>query len=306
MSKAVHLPGTFHLAGKEVRRVGYGALRVTGYGQDGWGPPVDHDEAIAVLRRCMELGVNLIDTADSYGPEISENMIAEALHPYPDELLIATKVGLQRPGRAEWVRDLRPERIKECCEASLRRLKVEAIDLYQLHWPDPRVPYEESVGAAKELRDEGKVRFVGVGNVDCSELEIACSIVEVVSVQNRYSVVDRWSDGVLEVCERDGLGFLPWCPLGSGELGEDSASTLDAVAAAHDASRFQIALAWLLAHSPMILPIPGTSKVDHLEANVAAADIELTPDELERLDALAASVRIERTVIDPRAREPAA
>lgn len=265
--------------------MGFGAMRITGKGV--WGPPADHDESIRVLRRAVELGVNLIDTADSYGPEVSENLIAEALHPYPDDLVIATKAGLRRTGPGEWPRDLRPERIKECCDASLRRLKVDRIDLYQLHAVDPNVPYEETVGAVAELKAEGKIRNVGVCNVGRSDLETARGIVDVVSVQNRYSVVDRSSERVLEVCTEDGLGFLPWFPLGAGDLGEDAASTLDEVASAHDASRFQVAIAWLLHHSPVMLPIPGTSKVDHLEENVAAAGIELSVEDLTKLDSLA-------------------
>jgi pyridoxine 4-dehydrogenase len=239
-----------------------------------------------VLKRCLELGVNLIDTADSYGPEVSENLIAEALHPYPDDLVIATKGGLVRTGPGKWPRDLRPERIKECCEASLRRLKLDRIDLYQLHSVDPKVPYEETVGAVADLKGEGKIRHIGVCNVGRTELEMARAIVDVVSVQNQYSVVDRSSEMVLEKCEQDGLGFMPWFPLGAGDLGEEAASTLDEVATAHDASRFQIALAWLLAHSPVTLPIPGTSKVAHLEENVSAAEIELSTDELAKLDAI--------------------
>src|SRR3954466_10087643 len=223
-----HASGTFRLGELEVRRMGYGAMRITGPGI--WGPPEDPDEAIRVLKRCIELGVNLIDTADSYGPEVSENLIAEALYPYPEDLVIATKGGLRRTGPGEWPRDLRPERIKECCEASLRRLKVDRIDLYQLHAVDPNVPYEETVGAAAELKAEGKIRHVGVSNVGRSELEIARGIVDVVSVQNRYSVVDRSSEKVLRVCEEDGLGFFPWWPLGAGDLGEDAAASLDEVA----------------------------------------------------------------------------
>jgi pyridoxine 4-dehydrogenase len=269
----------------EVRRMGYGSMRLTGPGI--WGPPEDHDEAIRVLKRTIELGVNLIDTADSYGPEVAENLIAEALHPYPDDLVIATKGGLRRTGPGEWPRDLRPERIKECCEASLRRLKVDRIDLYQLHAVDPNVPYEETVGAAAELKAEGKVRHVGVCNVGRSDLETARGIVDVVSVQNRYSVVDRSSEKVLKVCEEERLGFLPWFPLGAGDLGEDAAATLDEVAAAHEASRFQVAIAWLLHHSPVMIPIPGTSKVSHLDENVAAARIKLTDEEKSKLDALA-------------------
>jgi len=265
--------------------MGYGAMRITGPGI--WGPPAVPDECIRVLKRALELGVNLIDTADSYGPEVSETLIAEALHPYPDDLAIATKGGLRRTGPGEWQRDLRPERIKECCEASLRRLKVDQIYLYQLHAVDAKVPYEETVGAAKELQDEGKIRHVGVCNVRRSDLEVARSIVDVIAVQNRYSVVDRESEGVLRVCEQDGLGFLPWFPLGAGDLGEEAAATLDEAAAANDASRFQIALAWLLHHSPVMLPIPGTSKVAHLEENIAAASIKLTDEEKAKLDALA-------------------
>jgi aryl-alcohol dehydrogenase-like predicted oxidoreductase len=281
-----HASGTFTLGDMEVRRMGYGAMRITGQGV--WGPPADHDEAIRVLKRAPELGVNLIDTADSYGPEVSENLIAEALHPYPDDLVIATKGGLVRTGPGEWPRDLRPERIKECCDASLRRLKVDRIDLYQLHAVDPNVPYEETVGAVADLKRDGKIRHVGVCNVGRTDLETARAIVDVVSVQNRYSVVDRSSEAVLEVCAREGLGFMPWFPLGAGDLGEDAASTLDEVASEHDASRFQIALAWLLAHAPVTLPIPGTSKVDHLEENVAAAGIELTADQKKKLDEIAA------------------
>jgi pyridoxine 4-dehydrogenase len=279
--------GTFQLGDKQVRRMGFGAMRITGQGV--WGPPDDHDEAIRVLKRCLELDVNLIDTADSYGPEVSENLIAEALHPYPDDLVIATKGGLRRTGPGEWPRDLRPERIKECCEASLRRLKVDQIYLYQLHAVDPNVPYEETVGAVADLQREGKILHIGVCNVGPTELEVARGIVDVVSVQNRYSVVDRSAERVLEVCERDGLGFLPWFPLGAGDLGEGAAASLDAVAEAHGASRFQVALAWLLARSPVMLPIPGTSKVAHLDENVAAAAIELSDEEYARLDSIASS-----------------
>src|SRR3954451_8334214 len=279
-------PTTFSLGGElDVRRLGFGAMRITGQGV--WGPPADHDEAIRVLRRAVDLGVNLIDTADSYGPGVSEDLIAEPLHPYPEDLLIATKGGLRRTGPDQWPRDLRPERIKECCEASLQRLKVDTIDLYQLHAVDPEVPYAETVGAAAELKAEGKIRHVGVCNVSTSDLEAARAIVDVVSVQNRYSVVDRDSEAVLEVCARDGLGFLPWFPLGAGDLGEDAAETLDEVAQAHEASRFQIALAWLLAKSPVMLPIPGTSKVAHLEENIDASAIELTPEQMGKPAAIA-------------------
>jgi pyridoxine 4-dehydrogenase len=284
MTATAQASGTFQLGDREVRRMGYGAMRITGRGI--WGPPDDHDEAIRVLKRTIELGVNLIDTADSYGPEVSENLIAEALHPYPEDLVIATKGGLRRTGPGEWPRDLRPERIKECCEGSLRRLKVDQIYLYQLHAVDPNVPYEETVGAAKELQDEGKVRHVGVCNVNVEQLAIARGVVDVISVQNHYSVVDRDAESVLEVCERDGLGFLPWFPLGAGTLPDEAAETLDTIANAHEATRFQIALAWLLHHSPVMLPIPGTSQVAHLDENVAAGAVQLTDEELANLDAI--------------------
>jgi aryl-alcohol dehydrogenase-like predicted oxidoreductase len=281
-----HASGTFTLGGDmEVRRMGFGAMRITGQGV--WGPPEDPDECKRVLRRAVELGINLIDTADSYGPEVSENLIAEALHPYPEDLVIATKGGLTRAGPGDWQRDCRPERVKKCCEDSLRRLRVDQIDLYQLHAVDSKLPYAEQVGALADLKAEGKIRHAGVCNVGRTELAEARSIVDVVSVQNRYSVVDRSAEKVLDVCTSDGLGFLPWFPLGAGDLGEDAAQTLDEVAAAHSATRFQIALAWLLAHSPVMLPIPGTSKVAHLEENTAAAGIELTAEEKAKLDALA-------------------
>src|SRR3954451_10772695 len=211
MSTTAEESGTFTLGGDmEVRRMGFGAMRVTGPGI--WGEPVDHDECIRVLKRVVELGVNLIDTADSYGPEVSENLLAEALHPYPDDLVIATKGGLTRSGPGQWQRDCRPERLKQCCEASLRRLKVDRIDLYQLHAVDPKLPYAEQIGALAELKSEGKIRHVGVCNVGRTELEEARAITDVVSVQNRYSVVDRSSELVLEKCDADGLGFLPWFP----------------------------------------------------------------------------------------------
>jgi pyridoxine 4-dehydrogenase len=285
MSATAQAAGTFTLGGDmEVRRMGFGAMRVTGPGI--MGPPIDPEECKRVLRRVVELGVNLIDTADSYGPEVSENLLAETLHPYPDDLVIATKGGLVRPGPGKWEADCRPERLKACCEASLRRLKVDRIDLYQLHTVDSKLPYAEQVGALAELKAEGKIRHVGVCNVGRTQLEEARAVVEVVSVQNRYSIVDRSSRMVLEVCERDGLGFLPWYPLGAGNLGEDAERAIGEVAAAHDATSFQVALAWLLNSSPVALPIPGTSKVDHLEDNVAAAGIELSGEELETLDAI--------------------
>jgi pyridoxine 4-dehydrogenase len=269
---------TFTIGGDlEVQRLGFGAMRITGDGI--WGPPDDPEEAKRLLRRVVEIGIDLIDTADSYGPEVSENLIAEALHPYPDGLVIATKGGLKRTGPGQWPRDARPERLKECCEASLRRLKLDRIDLYQLHSPDPKVPYEDSVGALKELQDEGKIRHVGVSNVSVEQLRQARDIVEVVTVQNRYNLEDRDSEDVLEACEAEGIGFIPWFPLATGRLAEPG-GPLDRVAREHEATPGQIALAWLLARSPVMLPIPGTSSVEHLEENVAAATIELSPDEV--------------------------
>jgi pyridoxine 4-dehydrogenase len=274
---------TFTIGGDlEVRRLGFGAMRITGDGI--WGPPDDLDEARRVLRRVVELGINLIDTADSYGPEVSENLIAETLHPYPEGLVIATKGGLRRSGPGQWPRDGRPERLKECCEASLRRLRLERIDLYQLHSPDPRVPLEDSLGALKELQDEGKIRHIGVSNVSRSELDRARAVVEVVTVQNRYNLTDRHSEEVVEACKRDGIGFIPWFPLATGDLARPG-GPLDELARRHDATPGQVALAWLLARSPVMLPIPGTGSVAHLEENTAAADLELAPDEVERLAA---------------------
>jgi pyridoxine 4-dehydrogenase len=272
---------TFTLGGDlEVRRLGYGAMRITGKGI--WGPPDDPDGAREVLRRAVELGVNLIDTADSYGPEVSENLIAEALHPYPEGLVIATKGGLRRTGPGEWPRDARPERLKECCEGSLRRLRLDRIDLYQLHAPDPQVPLEDSLGALKELQDEGKIRHIGVSNVSVDQLERARAVVDVVTVQNRFNLADRHSEHVLEVCERDGIGFIPWFPLATGDLARPG-GPLDELARAHDVTPGQLAIAWLLARSPVVLPIPGTASVQHLEENVAAVELELDPQELGQL-----------------------
>ena len=272
---------TFKIGGDlEVSRLGFGAMRVTGSGI--WGPPDDPEEAKRLLGRVVELGIDLIDTADSYGPEVSESLIAEALHPYPDGLVIATKGGLRRTGPGEWPRDARPERLKECCEASLRRLRLERNDLYQLHSPDPEVPLEDSVGALRELQQEGKIRHIGVSNVSVEELERARSEADVVTVQNRYNLADRSSEDVLEACERDGIGFIPWFPLATGDLARPG-GPLDDLAQAHDATPGQLALAWLLARSPVVLPIPGTASVEHLEENAAATGISLSLEELERL-----------------------
>jgi pyridoxine 4-dehydrogenase len=272
---------TFTIGGDlEVHRLGFGAMRITGKGI--WGPPDDPEEAKRLLRRVVELGLDLIDTADSYGPEVSENLIAEVLHPYPDGLVIATKGGLRRSGPGQWPRDARPERLKECCEGSLRRLKLDRIDLYQLHSPDPQVPYEDSVGALKELQDEGKIRHVGISNVTLDEFAQAREIVEVVTVQNRYNVEDRASEDVLDACEREGIGFIPWFPLATGRLAERG-GPLDRIAGEHDATPAQVALAWLLARSPVMLPIPGTSSVKHFEENVAATHIALSAEEVAEI-----------------------
>jgi aryl-alcohol dehydrogenase-like predicted oxidoreductase len=272
--------GTFSIGERPVRRFGFGAMRITGDGI--WGPPADRDESIAVLRRAVELGINLIDTADSYGPEVSENLIAEALYPYPDDLVIATKGGLVRPGPGVWDPDGRPEHLREACEGSLRRLKLDRIDLYQFHRPDPAVPFEESVGTLAELRKEGKIANVGLSNVTVDELRQAQAIVPIVSVQNRYNVVERKDEDVLEACAADGLGFIPWMPINRDKVAKNTA--IAAVAAAHDATPAQVALAWLLRHSPVVLPIPGTSSVAHLEENVAAAHLQLSDEEMGRLD----------------------
>jgi pyridoxine 4-dehydrogenase len=272
---------TFTIGGDlEVNRLGFGAMRITGPGI--WGPPDDPEGARSVLRRVVELGMDLIDTADSYGPDVSEELIGETLHPYPDGLVIATKGGLTRTGPGEWPRDGRPEHLKQACEGSLRRLKVDQIDLYQLHSPDDKVPYEESVGALKELQDEGKIKHIGVSNVSVDELNQARDLVEVVTVQNRYNLEDRHSEDVLEACEEANIGFIPWFPLATGRLAEQG-GPLDRVAREHDATPGQIALAWLLARSPVMLPIPGTSSVEHLEENWAAREIELTPDEVDEI-----------------------
>jgi pyridoxine 4-dehydrogenase len=276
---------TFTIGGDlEVNRLGFGAMRITGDGI--WGPPDDPEEAKRLLRRVVELDVNLIDTADSYGPEVSENLIAEALHPYPDELVIATKGGLRRTGPGQWPRDAHPKRLKECCEGSLGRLRLERIDLYQLHAPDPEIPLEDSLGALRELQEEGKIRHIGVCNVSVEELERARSIVDVVTVQNRYNVAERSSEDVLEACEGEEIGFIPWFPLATGDLAR-SGGPLDELAGSHDATAGQLALAWLLARSPVMLPIPGTSSLEHFEENLAAQDISLDADELERLAAAA-------------------
>jgi aryl-alcohol dehydrogenase-like predicted oxidoreductase len=278
-----HPGGEFTLGGDlEVGRLGFGAMRITGEGV--WGEPEDPASARELLRRVVEAGVNLIDTADSYGPQVSESLIAEALHPYPEDLVIATKGGFERPGPGRWEPACRPERLKRCCEDSLRRLRLERIDLYQLHTVDPRVPIEDSVGALAELQQEGKIRHIGVSNVSGEELERARQIAEVVSVQNRFNLTDRASEDVLDVCERDGLAFLPWYPLAVGRLARPG-GPVDEVARAHDAAPAQVALAWLLQRSPVTLPIPGTSSIAHFEENLEAGELELSEEEMQALSA---------------------
>jgi pyridoxine 4-dehydrogenase len=264
-----------------VRRVGYGAMRITGPGV--WGEPSDPGAAKAVLRSALELGVNFIDTADTYGPEVSERLIAEALHPYPAGLVIATKGGQQRGGPFRFHPDGRQERLRQACEGSLERLRIERIDLYQLHAVDRSVPFEETVGALAELRAEGKIRHIGLSNVDVDQIAAARSIVPIASVQNRYNLSDRDAEPVLELCEREQLAFIPWFPLGRGDLARRS--SLQSIAARHRVTPAQVALAWLLARSPVTLPIPGTTSLVHLEENVAALELELTDDEMAALSA---------------------
>ncbi len=275
--------GTFKIGGDlTVNRIGFGGMRLTGAGV--WGDPSDREGAKGVLHRALELGVNFIDTADAYGPETNENLIREALYPYPEDVLVATKGGHVRDKDKNWLTDGRPEHLKEACEASMKRLGVEQIELYQFHRPDPDVPYEESIGALAELKTEGKVRQVGVSNVTVEQLETATSIVPIASVQNRYNITERDADDLVDACERVGIAFLPYFPLATGDLAQPG-GPLDEIAADHDASAGQIALAWLLHRSPVIVPIPGTSSVDHLKENVAAAGISLKMSEMRTLNA---------------------
>jgi aryl-alcohol dehydrogenase-like predicted oxidoreductase len=274
--------GRFTIGGDlTVYRLGFGTMRLTGPGI--WGPPKNRDEAIAVLRRAVELGVNLLDTADSYGPEVAESLIAEALYPYPPQLVIATKGGYLRPGPDQWKPDGRPEHLRAALEGSLRRLRLQRIDVYQMHVPDPNVPYEVSIRALADMRAEGKIRHIGVSNVNREQLEIARSIVPIVTVQNRYNLVDRSSEEMVDICEREGLGFIPWFPLATGDLAR-SGGKLEQIATRHHATPAQIALAWLLQRSRTMLPIPGTSSVRHFEEDVAAAQIKLSDDEFRALD----------------------
>jgi aryl-alcohol dehydrogenase-like predicted oxidoreductase len=274
------LAGTVRLGDLTVHRMGFGAMRVCG--PDIWGPPKDRAHAHRVLRRALELGIDFIDTADSYGPEVDEILIAEALYPYPKGLVIGTKGGLVRPSAPRWDEDGRPEHLRRALEGSLKRLRLERIDLYQFHAPDPNVPYAESIGALAELQRAGKIRHLGVSNVSIAQLEQARRIATIVSVQNEYNLGDRSSEDVLRACERHGIAFLPWYPLGAGAaLGS---TKLKKVAKRSGASPAQVALAWLLAKSPAMLPIPGTGSLKHLEENVLAAGVELAAEDLAALD----------------------
>src|ERR1700680_1768809 len=271
--------GTIALGGElTVNRLGFGAMRLTGDGV--WGPPKDRATAIAVLRRAVELGVNFIDTADSYGPYVNEELIAEALAPYPRDLVIATKGGWNRPGPNQWTHDATPAHLRKAVEGSLKRLRLDRIDVYQLHIPDPAVSFEASVETLAQLRNEGKIRLVALSNVTQEHIERARRIVPIISVQNRYSFADREWDYVVDYCERNGIAFIPWYPLGAGKV---AGEVLNRIAQAHSASPTQIALAWLLHRSPIMLPIPGTSSIEHLQQNVAAASLRLTDEDYQTL-----------------------
>jgi pyridoxine 4-dehydrogenase len=273
------LAGSVSLGGEvSVYRLGFGAMRLTGEGI--WGLPRNHTEAIAVLRRAAELGVNFIDTADSYGPNVSEELIAEALFPYPKDLVIATKGGWNRPGPNQWTHDATPAHLRNAVEGSLKRLRLERIDVYQLHHPDPNVSLEDSVGTLAQLKSEGKIRLVALSNVTQEHIERARRIVPIVSVQNRYSFADREWDYVVDYCERNGIAFIPWFPLGAGRV---AGQILDQVAREHQATPHQVAIAWLLKRSRIMLPIPGTSSIRHLEENVAAAALQLSDEEFRKL-----------------------
>lgn len=273
--------GIFRIGGDlPVHRLGFGAMRVTGAGI--WGEPRDRAEAVRVLQRAIELGVNFIDTADSYGPDVSERIIAEALHPYPSGLVIATKAGFERPGPDRWRENGRPAHLRAACEGSLRRLRLERIDLFQLHRIDASVPMADQLGTLKDLQAEGKIRFVGLSEVSTAQIERASAMVPIVTVQNRYSLSDRAHDGVVDYCEREGIGFIPWYPLAAGSL-VAAGGAVERVATRHGVSAAQVALAWLLKRSPVMLPIPGTSRVAHLEENVAAASLSLDEADLRNL-----------------------
>ncbi len=274
------------LIGNDLRvtRLGFGAMRITGDGV--WGEPADRAEAVQVLRRAVELGINFIDTADSYGPGVSEEVIAEALHPYPTGLVIATKGGYARPSPNQWVENGKPEHLRSACEGSLRRLRLERIDLYQLHRIDPKVPAEDQLGTLRDLQARGKIKHIGLSEVSVKQIRHARTIVPIVSVQNRYSITDRGSEDVLEYCEQEKLGFIPWFPLAAGRV-SGSESPIGRMAARWKATPSQVALAWLLARSPVMLPIPGTSKVEHLQENAAAAELKIDANKMRELDRLA-------------------
>ena len=273
------LAGTISLGGEiSIHRLGFGAMRLTGDGI--WGPPKDRKGALAVLRRAVELDVNFIDTADSYGPHVNEELIAEALFPYPPGLVIATKGGWNRPGPNQWIHDATPSHLREAVEGSLKRLRLDRIDVYQLHIPDPVVSFDASVETLAALRSEGKIRLVALSNVTQEHIERARKIVPIVSVQNRYGFADREWDYVVNYCQRNGIAFIPWFPLGAGKV---AGEVLNRIAQAHGARPIQIALAWLLRRSPIMLPIPGTSSIEHLEQNVAAASLRLAEEEYEEL-----------------------
>jgi len=273
--------GTIDLGGDlTVSRLGFGAMQITGQGV--WGDPVSHDAAIATLRTVVELGVNFIDTADAYGPEVSENLIGDALYPYPDDLVIATKGGYVRSGPGRWEPDGRPEHLRQACEGSLRRLKLEQIPLYQFHTPDPAVPYEESIGAIAELKAQGKIRHIGISNVSEDQLRVAQRITPVVSVQNRYNTSDRRSQSLVDLCEQEEIVFLPWEPIRPGHENAAIASAAEN----HNATTHQVILAWLLASSPKMLPIPGTGSAQHAAENIAAAALTLTADEIADISAI--------------------
>jgi pyridoxine 4-dehydrogenase len=272
--------GTITLGGEvTVNRLGFGAMRVTGPGI--WGPPKNRQAALAVLGRAVELGVNFVDTADSYGPAVSEELIAEALYPYPEGFVIATKGGWNRPGPGQWTHDSSPKHLREAIEGSLKRLRLDRIELYQLHTPDPAISFDASVETLAQLKAEGKIHLIGLSNVTREHIERARKITPIVSVQNRYSVFDREWEHVVDHCEQNGLAFIPWFPLGAGGVGHD---VLSRVAQAHHAKPIQIASAWLLQRSPAMLPIPGTSSLEHLEENIAAAALRLSKDEFRQLD----------------------
>jgi pyridoxine 4-dehydrogenase len=279
--------GEFLIGGDvPIWRLGFGAMRITGKGV--WGEPKDHDETIRVLRRAVELGVNFIDTADSYGPQVSERLIGEALHPYPAGLVIATKAGFDRSGPDKWTMNGRPEHLRKACEGSLRRLKLERIDLYQLHRIDPAYPAEDQLGTLKDLKSQGKIKHIGLSEVSVAQIKHARTIVPIVSVQNRYSLADRAAEDVLEYCERENIGFIPWFPLGAGELAAPGGK-LARSAEELKLTTSQLALAWLLWRSPVMLPIPGTSRVNHLEENVATAAVRVDVRKMRELGQLAKS-----------------